>query len=255
MAENRQEVIERERSFHNSRFNHEEDPRRYLDKWYDTIRHGAEAQDRFVRSEASRADVLEYGCADGELSINRLALPEVCHSLTGIDISDVAVNKANTRALRAGFSNAHFLAMNAEAMTFPDNSFDLVYGRGIIHHLDLDKCFSELARVLRCGRSASFFEPLGHNPVLNAYRKRTPDIRTRDEHPLLTSDFLIARKYFEATRIEYFGLFSVGSGLMPASMRNLVYKAGKCVDSLVLKVPFVNRCAWYALVTLTKKAQ
>ena len=34
---------------------------------------------------------------------------------------------------------------------------------------------------------------------------------------------------------------------MPAQLRNLVYKAGKCVDTLVLKVPFVNRWAWYAL--------
>ncbi|TJV27894.1 MAG: class I SAM-dependent methyltransferase, partial [Mesorhizobium sp.] len=78
-----------------------------------------------------------------------LHLPDLCRSLTGIDISEVAVNKANERAKTLGNTNATFLAMNAEAMSFEDNKFDLVYGRGIIHHLDLDRCFSEVVRVLK----------------------------------------------------------------------------------------------------------
>jgi ubiquinone/menaquinone biosynthesis C-methylase UbiE len=55
---------------------------------------------------------------------------------------------------------ATFLAMNAEAMSFEDNKFGLVYGRWIIHHLDVDRCFSEVAPVLKPNGVASFYEPM-----------------------------------------------------------------------------------------------
>jgi len=250
MHNERDEIVNREREFHNTRFSQEEDPRRYLDKWYRTIRHGAERQDQEVKRLAKNADVLEYGCSDGGWSLYSLKLPDICRSLRGIDISDVAVEKANERAKKLGNANAAFLAMNAEAMSFKDETFDLVYGRGIVHHLDLDRCFSEVARVLKPNGVASFYEPMGHNPVLNAYRKRTPDIRTVDEHPLLISDFTLARRYFRDVQVDYFGLCSVGSALMPPSISETVYVAGKAVDSVVLSLPFVKRFAWYALLTL-----
>ena len=36
---------------------------------------------------------------------------------------------------------------------------------------------------------ALFIEPLGHNPVINLYRRRTPEQRTVDEHPLSWTTF------------------------------------------------------------------
>ena len=254
MDEARREIIDRERDFHNERFAQAEDPRKHLNKWYWAIRHGATQQDAHVRELSTDADVLEYGCSTGGWSLDALQLPATCRSLTGIDISDVAVERANSRAQELSASNARFLAMNAEAMSFPNDSFDLVYGRGIIHHLDLDRCFTEVSRVLRPGGAASFFEPMGHNPILNAYRRRTPDIRTEDEHPLLVSDFVLARSYFADVEVRYFGLFSVASALIPTAMREIVYATGRGLDSLVLTLPYVNRFAWYALITLTKQA-
>ena len=255
MDEARRNVVDRERDFHNERFAQAEDPRKHLDKWYWAIRHGAMQQDTQVKELATGADVLEYGCSTGGWSLDALQLPAVCRSLVGIDISDVAVERANSRARQIGAANrAQFLAMNAEAMEFPDASFDLVYGRGIIHHLDLERCFAEVSRVLRPGGVASFFEPMGHNPVLNAYRRRTPDIRTPDEHPLLVTDFALARRYFADVEVRYFGLFSVASAMVPSVARGVTYAAGCGIDALVLTLPYVNRFAWYALVSLRKPA-
>jgi ubiquinone/menaquinone biosynthesis C-methylase UbiE len=253
METSRQSVIGREKSFHNKRFEQEQDPRSHLDKWYWAIRHGAGEQDRQIKALFHGADVLEYGCSDGGWSLHTLRLHEACGSLTGIDISDVAISKATAHAEKIGASNARFFAMNAEEMTFPDDSFDFVYGRGIVHHLDLHRCFHEIARVLRSGGSASFFEPMGHNPALNAYRRGTPDIRTVDEHPLLVRDFERARLYFNRVDIAYFGLFSIASAVMPTAARKYVYVAGKGIDSLFLKLPYVGRFAWYALITLAGK--
>ena len=38
--------------------------------------------------------------------------------------------------------------MNAEALEFDDGSFDLIVGNGIFYHLDLERAFSEIHRVL-----------------------------------------------------------------------------------------------------------
>jgi hypothetical protein len=55
---------------------------------------------------------------------------------------------------------------------------------------DLSLACSEIARVLRPGGPAIFVEPLGHNPLINAYRKRTPALRTVDEHPPTKARFV-----------------------------------------------------------------
>ncbi|RFB75511.1 class I SAM-dependent methyltransferase [Methylovirgula sp. 4M-Z18] len=244
--------IERERQFHNERFIHEADPRQHLDKWYASIRHGAEWQNELVRRYANNADVLEYGCSTGGLSIDELRLPEICRSFTGIDISDVAIAKANRHADAAGFTNARFLAMDAEAMSFADGSFDLVFGRGIIHHLDIDKSFGGIARVLRKDGVAIFCEPMGHNPILNLYRKTTPDIRTIDEHPLKMADFVVARRHFARVETKFYGLFSAASRFLDPASNRLPYRASKAFDNWILRAPAIGRYAWYCLIVCHK---
>src|SRR3546814_2369311 len=121
----------------------------------------------------------------GAYGANALRFATTARTATGIDISDVAIEKGRERARQKGFTNVRLEAMNAEAMTFPDDSFDLVFGSGIIHHLDIDRAFGEIARVLRPGGRAVFIEPLGLNPAIGLYRRFTPSARTPDEHPLL----------------------------------------------------------------------
>ena len=43
-----------------------------------------------------------------------------------------------------------------------------------------------------------FVEPLGHHPLITADRRRTPALRTIDEHPLLLGDLEQAREQFRA---------------------------------------------------------
>ena len=242
------EKLERERQFHNERFSHAEDPRSSLNKWYDGVRHGHELQHLLVSHHAKGKDVLEYGCSDGALSVAELKLPGQCRSLTGIDISEVAIATANARCKQDGLTNTQFMAMNAEVMTFPDQSFDLVFGRAILHHLDLAKCLPEIARVLRPGGIAIFTEPLGHNPVINAVRNRTPDIRTPDEHPFVRTDIELARKCFGAVEVKYYGLFSAASVLISPTAKGLPYRVGKALDDALLRFPVIGRYAWYCLL-------
>lgn len=41
-----------------------------------------------------------------------------------------------------------------------------------------------------------FFEPLGHNLLINLYRRLTPELRTEDEHPLVACDLERLVNYF-----------------------------------------------------------
>ena len=194
--------LDRERDYHNHRFANE--TREDQAKYYAAVKDGAEqfAAQLRLRALSQQADVLEYGCGNIPALFD---VATICRSATGIDISDVVVDQGNRRAKALGLSNVHFETMNAEQMTFANDSFDLVFGRGIIHHLDIDRSFEEIARVLRPNGTAMFWEPLGHNLLLKIYRRMTPDARTPDEHPLVRGDFDLACRHFGLVARHFMG--------------------------------------------------
>lgn len=238
--------LTREKDFHNERFGAEE-PRRE-DEFYFAVAIGFE--DFFCRLEAAAegVDVLEYGCASGGNSI-RLA-PKV-RSIVGIDISDVAVDQARDAAARSRMAKASFLVDNAEAMSFSDSAFDLVFGSGILHHLDLPNSVAEIRRVLRPGGRAIFWEPLGHNAAINLYRRMTPNARTSDEHPLLRSDIALLGRSFRSCKVTHYGLATLASiPFRRSGVGNALRTVGGKVDRLLLSLPGLRWQAWYALIDL-----
>ena len=64
--------------------------------------------------------------------------------------------------------------MDAHHLDFPDESFDLVFGRAILHHLDFETAIKEVKRVLKRGGHAAFAEPLGDSPFAKLFRLLTP---------------------------------------------------------------------------------
>jgi SAM-dependent methyltransferase len=161
------------------------------------------------------------------------------------------VREAASRGLS---ERTHFAVMNAEALDFPDASFDRVCGSGILHHLDLNKAYAEIARVLRPNGYGIFLEPLGHNPLINWYRRRTPQMRTEDEHPLLKSDLALARDYFSDIRSRFFHFAALGA--VPLR-RSFLFKPaiaiGEGIDRLLLSsVSPLRNQAWMVVIELHK---
>ncbi|GAP66354.1 methyltransferase type 11 [Mizugakiibacter sediminis] len=199
--------LQREAAFHDTRF--AADTRAATDRFY-TITAASFAHYRArVLADVAGLDVLEYGCGTGAAAYEVAARGG---RATGIDISPVAIDIARAQARARGLdANARFEVMNAEALAFPDASFDRICGSGILHHLDLDRAYPEIARVLRPGGYGVFLEPLGHNPLINWYRRRTPDLRTEDEHPLMRADLTRARRYFRRVDVRCFHLAALAA--------------------------------------------
>ena len=196
--------------------------------------------------------VLEYGCGPGSAAFQ---LAREGARVTGIDLSEVAIEQARERARREGVSNTTFRVMDAEHLEFPDNTFDLIAGSAIIHHLDTDRALSEVSRTLKPGGSPVFMEPMGHNPLINLYRSLTPAIRTVDEHPLLTEDFETARKYFGHVECHYFHLTSLAA--VPLRRLPIFRPALGVLDlldaALFRWIPPARKYAWFVILVLAAR--
>ena len=95
---------------------------------------------------------LEIGCGTGYFSLNLMQAGVIDH-LTCTDISYGMVEALNANAERLGLADrVRATRADAESLPFPDDSFDVVLGHAVLHHLpDLDQAFSEFRRVLRPG--------------------------------------------------------------------------------------------------------
>jgi ubiquinone/menaquinone biosynthesis C-methylase UbiE len=197
--------------------------------------------------------VLDYCCGNGEdaLFMARSGAREV----VGIDISEVSVENCRKRAEKEGLSHiARFMVMDAEALDFPDGFFDIITEYGSLHHLDLQKAYAELSRVAAPGGLVICNEALGHNPIINLYKRRTPHLRTKweVEHILKRKDLELARCYFGSVNMTFFHLAT----LMAVPFRktpffSTVLDALEGFDRLLMKFPLIKWQAWQIVFLLS----
>jgi ubiquinone/menaquinone biosynthesis C-methylase UbiE len=70
----------------------------------------------------------------------------------GIDLTPEAIAHVKARLALENRSAQELRVADAENLPYPDNSFDLVYSWGVIHHSpDTPKCLAEIVRVTRPG--------------------------------------------------------------------------------------------------------
>jgi SAM-dependent methyltransferase len=95
--------------------------------------------------------VLEIGCG---LGTDGAQFAKAGADYTGVDLTEAAIELARTRFEVSGLSG-EFRVADAENLDFPDDSFDLVYSHGVLHHTpDTARAVREVHRVLRPGGRA-----------------------------------------------------------------------------------------------------
>jgi SAM-dependent methyltransferase len=95
--------------------------------------------------------VLEIGCG---LGTDGAQFAKAGADYTGVDLTEAAIELARKRFELFGLQG-NFQVVDAEQLTFPDESFDLVYSHGVLHHTpDINASVHEIHRVIRPGGRA-----------------------------------------------------------------------------------------------------
>ena len=121
--------------------------------------------------ESPFGEALEIGSGTGYFSLNLLQLGLIGR-LVATDISPGMLGELAATAERLGLE-VETEAADAERLPFEDESFDLVFGHAVLHHLpDLPVALAEFRRVLRPGGALAFCgEPSRYGDLLAAVPK------------------------------------------------------------------------------------
>ncbi len=117
-------------------------------------------------------DALEIGSGTGYFSLNLVQMGAI-ERFTATDISPGMLSTLAATAKRLGLA-VKTEVTDAEVLPFDDESFDLVFGHAVLHHIpDLDRALREFQRVLRPGGAIAFCgEPSRYGDLLAAVPKR-----------------------------------------------------------------------------------
>ena len=215
--------------------------------------------------------VMDLGCGAGESSVG-LAMAGA--RVDAVDLSPGMLEVTMKLARRHGVERRITTHCSpGETLDFPDETFDYIYGRDVLHHTDLEKSIPEIARVLKAGRMAIFTEPLGHNPIIKVYRQLARVVRTPYETPLTYKKIKWMEQYFR--RVEHkefqfltltiFLWFFFGERANPSKVRywkKIVVEADRYgpafrrlqrMDEAIFHVlPFLRRYSWNTVIELYK---
>ena len=152
--------------------------------------------------------LLDVGCGDGA---NAVLLAKLGAEVTGIDISAQSIEVAGKRAAINQVAPAcRFVCRPLETAELEPDSFDLIWGDGILHHVipDLPAVMERLAHWAKPGALMVFGEPVNLCPALRRVRLRIPvhTDATPGERPLERDEISLLRRHLPDLRVRHFGL-------------------------------------------------
>ena len=113
----------------------------------------------------ARKRILEVGCGAGidsaEFAMNGA-------DVTAVDFTDSAILLTKETFEEAGLT-AEIIKCDARNLEFSNNTFDVVYSFGVLHHIiEIDRVLWEITRVLRKG-GEGIFMVYNKDSLLNAF--------------------------------------------------------------------------------------
>jgi ubiquinone biosynthesis O-methyltransferase len=199
--------------------------------------------------------ILDVGCGIGNLSFY---LAQQGANVTGIDLSKSSIEACKKEAKAKGLK-INFKEMNAQIPDFYDESFDMVVGSRVIHHLpNLKLFFKECKRLLKINGFIVFIEPLKKNIIVELNRKFfAPEKRTHHEHPLYVSDIEVAKTIFGNLKHHEYFLISPLAMFFRDFIRNNTlfkgfYKTLNFIESPLTKIKVLKQYCWQTVLKCSK---
>lgn len=258
--ENYNDYLQKEADYQDLKIHN--NPRAHLSKIYndDASKHRIRCRKEAI-GDLQGKRVLDLGCGGGLASMDALRAGAF---VTAIDISPASIEYLIDMATKENLHH-HLDArvMDAHHLDFEDESFDIVFGNGILHHLPyLERAIGEIKRVLKETGCAVFLEPLGMNPFVNLFRKMTPNCRTTDEKPFTEQELSVIREHFPNAQFSYFEcttLFTKALLLLRlSSLAKMLQKYFVRVDEKLLqvknpaKITLAQKLSWMILIKMVK---
>lgn len=116
--------------------------------------------------------ILDFGCGIGAAGeILEAEFPQA--EIVGIDPSEESIIEAR----RLGLRRTEFMHGEGEALPLPEDSVDLLYSNGVLHHIHPEKRLAvlrEFCRVVRPNGNIFLFENNPFNPLIMRAMRRFP---------------------------------------------------------------------------------
>jgi ubiquinone/menaquinone biosynthesis C-methylase UbiE len=224
-------------------------------KFYSVTKDSNDYVENWIAKNSKGKVCLDYACGLGTTCIKSAKSGATLG--IGVDISGVSVMNARKFAEDEGLKDKCFFYQgDCEATELPDNSVDVIFCLGMLHHLDLTRAFPEMHRILKPGGKVLAVEALAENPVIQYYRDKTPNMRTawEKDHILGMKDLTYAKNFFQIGDVKFWHML-----VIPASFLNEtflfkpVYFLLNTLDKVILKIPGIQRWAWQFTFELIKK--
>jgi ubiquinone/menaquinone biosynthesis C-methylase UbiE len=111
--------------------------------------------------------ILDFGCGPGD---NAIRLAKIGYNVVGFDICANNIKSAQELFFNNPWApESKFEVSTAEVLPYPDETFDVISGIDILHHVDIQRSIAECHRVLKTGGVAIFREPI-EVPILDMIR-------------------------------------------------------------------------------------
>lgn len=137
----------------------------------------------WMASQKPKGKLLEIGCSMGT---DLLQLARSGFDVTGIDLTEEGIRLAKLRFTLYNHQ-ASLMVSDAEDLPFDDNTFDIVYSFGVLHHTpDTQGAINEVYRVLKPGGLAviMLYNKYSFNYVVHRILNAPFDGNKRDRCPI-----------------------------------------------------------------------
>ncbi len=190
------------------------------------------------------SNILEIGCGTGLFT--EKVYNKTKAKITAIDISQTLLDKA-----KAKLPDVAFKTDDAMNLSFGNNSFIGVFGSSVLHHLDIEKAFKEIFRVLKPEGKMIFAEPNMLNPQI-FIQKNIPFIKklmgdSPDETAIVrwNTSKLLKNTGFKNVNIFPYDFLHPKT---PEFMLNFVNRLGKISE----KIPLIKEIAGSVIIYAEK---